>query len=88
MKNNKQTEQWEESPVREKIRSKRKKRKYKERLAVKKQVMLSAEKIQLNWERYLTEVKNNISEERSSILLPFLKKYEERFMMMPASSKN
>ena len=39
--------------------------------------MLSAEKIQLNWERYLTEVKNNISEERSSILLPFLKKYEE-----------
>ena len=50
--------------------------------------MLSAEKIQSNWERYLTEVKNNISEERSSILLPFLKKYEERFMMMPASSKN
>ena len=36
MKNNKQTEQWEESPVREKIRSKRKKRKYKERLAIKK----------------------------------------------------
>ena len=50
--------------------------------------MLSAEKIQSNWNRYLTEVKNNISEERSSILLPFLKKYEERFMMMPASSKN
>ena len=46
--------------------------------------MLSAEKIQLNWERYLTEIKNNISEERSSILLPFLKKYEERMMMMPA----
>jgi hypothetical protein len=44
--------------------------------------MLSAEKIQSNWERYLTEVKVNISEERSSILLPFLKKYEERFMMM------
>ena len=37
MKNNKQTEQWEESPVREKIRSKRKKRKYQERLAIKKQ---------------------------------------------------
>ena len=48
--------------------------------------MLSAEKIQSNWNRYLTEVKNNISEERSSILLPFLKKYEERIMMMPASS--
>ena len=50
--------------------------------------MLSAEKIQSNWNRYLTEVKNNISEERSSILIPFLKKYEERIMMMPASSKN
>ena len=37
MKNNKQNKQWEESPVREKIRSKRKKRKYKERLAIKKQ---------------------------------------------------
>ena len=30
------TKQWEESPFREKIRSKRKKRKYKERLAIKK----------------------------------------------------
>ena len=36
MKNNKYTKQWEESPVREKIRSKRKKRKYKENLAVRK----------------------------------------------------
>ena len=36
MKNNKQTKQWEEFPIREKIRSKRKKRKYKERLSVKK----------------------------------------------------
>ena len=36
MKNNKYTKQWEESPVREKIRSKRKKRKYKERLVIKK----------------------------------------------------
>jgi len=35
--------------------------------------MLSAEKIQSNWERYLTEIKNNISEERSSILYLFLK---------------
>ena len=40
MKNNKQTEQWEESPVREKIRSKKKKRKYKERLAIKKQFFI------------------------------------------------
>ena len=50
--------------------------------------MLSAEKIQSNWNRYLTEVEKNIGAERASILLPFLKKYEERLMMMPASSKN
>ena len=50
--------------------------------------MLSAEKIQSNWERYLTEIEINISKDRSSILLSFLKKYKERFMMMPASSKN
>jgi len=50
--------------------------------------MLSAEKIQANWKRYLTEVEKNIGAERSSILIPFLKKYEDRFMMMPASSKN
>ena len=36
MINNKHTQRWEESPVREKIRSKKKKRKYKERLAIKK----------------------------------------------------
>ena len=41
--------------------------------------MLSAEKIQSNWERYLTEVKNNISEERSSILIPFLKKIRRTY---------
>ena len=50
--------------------------------------MLSAEKIQSNWGRYLTEIELNIGKERSSILLPFLEKYKERFMMMPASSKN
>ena len=36
MKNNKYTKQWEESPVREKIRSKRKKRKFKKDLDVRK----------------------------------------------------
>ena len=50
--------------------------------------MLSAEKIQSNWNRYLTEIEKNIGAERASILIPFLKKYEERMMMMPASSKN
>ena len=36
MKNNKETHKWEESPVREKIRSKRKKRKYKKDLDARK----------------------------------------------------
>ena len=50
--------------------------------------MLSAEKIQLNWDRYINEIKTNISKERTDILIPFLNKYKERIMMMPASSKN
>ena len=39
--------------------------------------MLSAEKIQSNWDRYLNEIKTNISKERSDIVIPFLKKFEE-----------
>ena len=50
--------------------------------------MLSAEKIQSNWDRYINEVKTNISKERIDILIPFFEKFQERFMMMPASSKN
>ena len=34
--------------------------------------MLSAEKIQSNWNRYLNEIKINISKERTDILIPFL----------------
>ena len=50
--------------------------------------MLSAEKIQSNWDRYLNEIKTNISKERTDILIPFLNKFEERIMMMPAAAKN
>ena len=50
--------------------------------------MLSAEKIQANWDRYVNEIKTNISKDRTDILIPFLDKYKERMMMMPASSKN
>ena len=49
--------------------------------------MLSAEKIKLNWDRYINEVKTNISKERTSILIPFLQKYQDRMMMMPAAAK-
>jgi hypothetical protein len=50
--------------------------------------MLSAEKIQLNWDRYISEIKTNISKERTDILIPFMEKYQERMMMMPAAAKN
>ena len=50
--------------------------------------MLSAEKIQSNWNRYINEITDSFSKERTDILLPFLDKYKERMMMMPASSKN
>ena len=48
--------------------------------------MLSAEKIQLNWDRYVNEINTNISKERTDILIPFLNKFEERIMMMPAAA--
>ena len=35
--------------------------------------MLSAEKIQSNWDRYLNEIKTNISKERTDILIPLWK---------------
>ena len=50
--------------------------------------MLSAEKIKLNWDRYINEIKTNISKERTDILIPFLEKYKDRIMMMPAAAKN
>ena len=50
--------------------------------------MLSAEKIQSNWDRYVSEIKTNISKERTDILIPFMEKYQDRMMMMPAAAKN
>ena len=50
--------------------------------------MLSAEKIQSNWDRLISEINTNISKERSDIVIPFLEKFEERIMMMPAAAKN
>ena len=38
--------------------------------------MLSAEKIQSNWDRYINEIKTNISKERTDILIPFMEKGE------------
>ena len=50
--------------------------------------MLSAEKIQANWDRYISEIKTCFSKERTDILLPFLDKYKDRLMMMPASVRD
>ena len=50
--------------------------------------MLQAEKIQSNWDRYINEIKTNISKERTDVLIPFLEKYKERLMMMPAAARN
>ena len=48
--------------------------------------MLSAEKIQSNWERYLNEIRANISKERIDILIPFLEKFEELKNIITISS--
>jgi hypothetical protein len=50
--------------------------------------MLSAEKIQENWKVYLEIITKEISEERSAPIIEFHKEHEERFMLMPASSKD
>ena len=50
--------------------------------------MLSAEQIQVNWERYIKLIKESFSKERTDLLIPFLKKYQDRIMMMPSSAKN
>mgnify|MGYP003646581544 CR=1 FL=1 len=50
--------------------------------------MLLAEQIQANWDRYIKLVEESFPEERSTLLLSFLEKHQDRMMMMPASSKN
>lgn len=48
---------------------------------------LSAEQISTNWEIFLSNIDNHISEPRRSKLKEFYLKYQERIMMMPASHK-
>tara|TARA_R110000803_G_scaffold178951_1_gene241399 strand:- start:1732 stop:2550 length:819 start_codon:yes stop_codon:yes gene_type:complete len=50
--------------------------------------MLSAEKIQDNWGTYLNIIKNRVGKDRSQPIIDFHMEHEERFMMMPASSKD
>ena len=49
--------------------------------------MLSAEQIQSNWNKFLSNIDTYITGERKQKLLDLYKKYEERIVMMPASHK-
>jgi len=49
--------------------------------------MISPEQIQSNWTHFLNTIEQYISGERGVKLLEFYKKYEDRFIMMPASHK-
>jgi hypothetical protein len=49
--------------------------------------MLTAEKIQENWETLLNIIENEISGDRGSRLLEFYNQYSERLIMMPAAHK-
>ena len=50
-------------------------------------VMLTAEKIQENWEILLNIIENEISGDRGFKLLEFYNQYSERLIMMPAAHK-
>jgi hypothetical protein len=50
--------------------------------------MLTPEQIQKNWQQFEFYIKHYISQERADKLWAFYKKYEERFIMMPASHKS
>ena len=50
--------------------------------------MLTPEQIQDNWNKFLSYIDTYISGERGKQLKDFYLKYEERFVMMPASHKS
>lgn len=50
--------------------------------------MLTPEKIQANWTKFTNTIQQYISGERGIKLLDFYNKYDERFIMMPASHKS
>ena len=50
--------------------------------------MLSSQQIIQNWNRFLDIIENQLPSDRSSILLDFYNKHEDRISMMPASEKN
>jgi hypothetical protein len=50
-------------------------------------MVLNEEQLLNNWEKFLGFIKNEIAEPRKQQLLDFYNKYEERFILLPASYK-
>ena len=48
---------------------------------------ISAEKIQSNWNTFISNIDKYITGDRKQLLLDFYNKFEERVAMMPASHK-
>ena len=50
-------------------------------------MVLTAEQIQSNWNKLLSNIEKYITGDRKQLLLDFYNKFEERIAMMPASHK-
>ena len=50
-------------------------------------MVLTAEQIQSNWNKFLSNIEKYITGDRKQLLLDFYNKFEERIAMMPASHK-
>jgi len=50
-------------------------------------MVLTAEQIQSNWNKFLSNIEKYITGDRKQLLLDFYNKFEERVAMMPASHK-
>ena len=50
-------------------------------------MVLSAEKIQMNWVEFMSNIDTYISSPRKEQLVKFYKTYAERIMLMPAAHK-
>ena len=48
---------------------------------------LTAEQIQENWEKFISNIETHITGERQQKLIDFYMKYQERIMLMPAAHK-
>ena len=49
--------------------------------------MLTAEQIQSNWEKFISNIENHITGDRKNLLLEFYNKYQDRLILMPAAHK-